>query len=73
MRHNHTRKSSRTLDLYDVVYLDLPDRSETHRIIVPPLKTIYYNRASDPGGIERLFVDVWAFADYIGDERILLL
>ena len=73
MRHNHPAHKVRTLDLYDVVYIDLPEHGDVSRLIVPPLKTIYVNLAADTDGHDRLFRDVWAFADYIGDERFLLM
>ena len=68
MRRNHPRRNSHTpnLQLFDVEYIDLPERSSTHRIVVLPMKTIFYNIAARPdANLDRVFTDVNQFADFL--------
>lgn len=59
MRHNNRQKPSNILDRYDRVYIDVPQCKWLRSMIAQPLKTIYYNRAAEPGAnIDRLFTNV---------------
>lgn len=68
MRHNYPRRrdNNPNIKLFDVEYIDLPERASTHRIIVLPMKTIYYNIAARPdANLDRVFSDVNQFADFL--------
>ena len=76
MRRNHPRHRDNrpNLQLFDVEYIDLPERCSTHRIVVLPMKTIYYNIAARPdANLDRVFTDVWAFAEFIGGTRYAMM
>ena len=72
MRKNHPprRDSKPNLQLFDVEYIDLPERDTVPRMYVLPMKTLYINTAARPdANVDRIFRDVWAFADFIGPSR----
>ena len=55
MRHNNRM----SIDRFDRVYIDVPQCKWLRSMVAAPLKTIYYNRAADPGAnIDRLFTNV---------------
>ena len=70
-RHRDNRPN---LQLFDVEYIDLPERSSTHRIVVLPMKTIYYNIAARPdANIDRVFADICTFAEFICGTRYAMM
>lgn len=75
MRHNHPRRNSRTpnLDLFDVEYIDLPERSDIHKIYVLPAKVLYINTAANPfSNINRVFYEINQFADFLRECGLYL-
>lgn len=49
MRHNNRGKASNIIENFDRVYIDVPQCPWLRSITVMPLKTRYYNRASEAG------------------------
>ena len=74
MRRNNRQKSSNMLDHYDRVYIDIPQCPWLKRMVVEPLKTIYYNTASDPyANVDRLFKNVYDLERFVVVNRIELI
>ena len=74
MRHNNRNKPSRILARYDRVYIDIPQCPWLKRMVVEPLKTIYYNTASDPyANVDRLFKNVYDLERFVVVNRIELM
>ena len=73
MRHNNHTKPSNILAHYDKVYVDIPNCPWLHSMVVEPLKTIYYNAASDHNAnIDKLFRNVYEFEWFVVQNRIEL-
>ena len=71
MRRNNRQKSSNMLDHYDRVYIEIPQCPWLHSMVCEPLKTIYYNRASDPwANIDRMFRSVYDLESFVFRYRI---
>lgn len=74
MRHNNRNKPSSILARYDRVYIDIPQCPWLKRMVVEPLKTIYYNTASDPyANVDRLFKNVYDLERFAVVNRIELM
>ena len=69
---NRARIPKTELETYDEVVIELPERPNTARMIVRPLKTVFINGAAgSTANIDRLFFDVDDFVDFLPEGMLL--